>query len=364
MPAPSRRAVLKWGAGCALGSAFTSDRFLTQLAAAEPATKAKQTKDPYADAVLVDGEVAAPARDSFTVVVLPDTQFYSEKHPDTYYAQTEWIADEAKRRRIAAVLHLGDITNKNSSEQWQVASKAMARLDGTVPYFLVCGNHDYSEGGKCVDRTTQYNDYFPAARFKERANFGGTYDREPQRMENSYQTFAAGGRKFLVVSLEFGPRRDVVRWANEVVARHADHETILLTHAYMYFDDSRYDWTRFGKQQKWNPHSYPVAKAADGDVCDGQELWSNFVSRNENFLMTLNGHVIGDGLGRMTSQTPGGRNVSQMLVNFQMRPNGGDGWLRVMEFKADGTIDVCDYSPTRNQRNESPQNMFRIARRV
>ena len=51
-----------------------------------------------------------------------------------------------------------------------------------------------------------------------------------------------------------------------------------------------------------------------------------------------------------------------MLVNFQMRPNGGDGWLRLLEFHQDGkTVDICDYSPTLNQRNESSQNKFRIA---
>ena len=42
-----------------------------------------------------------------------------------------------------------------------------------------------------------------------------------------------------------------------------------------------------------------------------------------------------------------------------MRPKGGDGWLRLLEFQADGrTVEVCDYSPTRGQRNESPQNKF------
>jgi hypothetical protein len=85
------------------------------------------------------------------------------------------------------------------------------------------------------------------------------------------------------------------------------------------------------------------------------------VARHENFILTLSGHVIGDGLGRMVSQTPGKRDVHQLLVNFQMRPKGGDGWLRLLEFRADGkTVDVCDFSPTRNQRNESPQNKFTV----
>jgi hypothetical protein len=205
------------------------------------------------------------------------------------------------------------------------------------------------------------NEYFPVSRFRESPTFGGVYDREPDRTENSYHLFSAEGRNFLVLALEFGPRRDVVRWANEVAAKHKDRAAILITHAYMYFDETRYDWKKFGKDQKWNPHNYPVAATTDDDVSDGEDLWTNLVSRHENFIATLNGHVLGDGLGRMTSTTSGGRGVHQMLVNFQMRPQGGDGWLRLLEFRPDGrTVQVRDYSPTRKQRNESPQNQFSL----
>ena len=37
-------------------------------------------------------------------------------------------------------------------------------------------------------------------------------------------------------------------------------------------------------------------------------------------------------------------------------PRGGDGWLRLLEMRRDGTMNVVDYSPTRNQCNESPKN--------
>ena len=108
--------------------------------------------------------------------------------------------------------------------------------------------------------------------------------------------------------------------------------------------------------------SLPVYTDLTGDdVSDGQELWDQLVSRHENFILTLNGHVHGDGLGRLVSPTPGGRSVSQVLVNFQMKPNGGDGWLRLLEFKGDGrTVEARDYSPTLDRMNESPQNRFSL----
>lgn len=361
----SRRDLLQQSAAFALSAglvpaASTFGAEAPPSAAPKPAQKPVAPKvDPYADAVFVDGSPPLPAADSFTVVVLPDTQHYCEKHPEQFYAQTKWIAAQAKDRRIAAVFQLGDVTNHNTPEQWEVAKKAIGTLEGVVPYFLTLGNHDYSERGVCSDRTTLYNEYFPVSQAKATKHFGGTYDREPERMENSYQTFSAGGRDFLVLSLEFGPRNDVVRWANEVAAKHRDKSIVLLTHAYMYYDETRYDWAKRGKDQRWNPHDYKVAKNTADDVNDGEQLWQKLVSKHENFVLTLNGHVLNDGLGRIVTQTPAGRDVPQVLVNFQMKPNGGDGWLRLLEFKADGkTVDVRDYSPTLNRQNESKQNRF------
>ena len=317
--------------------------------------------DPYSDAVLVAGNLPKLEPGSFTVAVLPDTQNYSENFPKTYLAQTQWIVSNQQARNIACVLHLGDITNHNTPAEWENAVRAMRVLDGKVPYFLVPGNHDYSAGGVCKDRTTLLSKYFPVADFRKSANFGGVYDKEPDRIENSFHLFTANGRKFLVLCLEFGPRKDVVHWANEIVAKHKDRAVILVTHAFVYFDDTRYDWNKRGAKQSWNPHSYGIAKGAGNEVADGEELWTNLVSKHENFILTINGHVLGDGLGRVTSATPAKRDVHQLLVNFQMRPQGGDGWLRLLEFRRDGkTVQVYDYSPTRNERNESPQNQFSL----
>jgi hypothetical protein len=306
------------------------------------------------------GPPPSPQEGSFTVAVLPDTQMYCERSPAGFLAQTKWLVENKQARKIAAVLHLGDITNRNSPEQWNVAQQAMCQLDGHLPYFMAPGNHDYSAGGRATDRSTLLNEYFPLTKFKKMPTFGGTYDKEPDSMTNSYHLFTAGGRNFLVIALEFGPRADVVRWANEVAAKHANREAILITHAYTYFNDTRYDWNKYGTKQSWNPHSYGVAKSSGDDVMDGEELWRNLVSKHENFILTLNGHVLNDGLGRVTTQTPGGRDVHQLLVNFQMKPHGGDGWLRLLEFTPAGKVEVYDYSPTLDRTNLSEQNRFAL----
>ena len=314
--------------------------------------------DPYADAVLVDGPPPALSAGAFTIAMLPDTQYYSESFPGIYKEQTLWLVESQKERNIACVLHVGDLVNQNLPEQWKNARAAMNLLDGRIPYFLTTGNHDYdSEGGN--DRSTLLNSYFPLAKFKGLKTFGGVYDREPKGMENSFHLFSAGGRNFLVLCLEFGPRRDVVRWANEVVTAHRDREAILVTHAFVYTDNRRYDHTK-PWNQTWNPHDYGLAKNNGDDVADGEELWQELICRHESFIFAINGHVCNDGLGRLVSPTPDGRQIPQMLYNCQMRPKGGDGWLRLLEMCPDRTLNVVDYSPTRNQCNVSPRNKFSV----
>ena len=325
---------------------------------AAPAPSPRKKPDPYRDAVLVDGEPPLPEDGAFTFVVLPDTQNYSQHFPELFTAQTEWIVSQRESRRIAGVFHLGDITNHNTAEEWENARRSMKVLDDAqLPCCMVPGNHDYGAKGNGMDRTTLLNDSFPLATQAKRPGWGGVYDKEPDRVDNTFQFIEVGGRKFLILGLEFGPRRDVVRWANEIAGGHTDHEIILLTHVFVYHDDTRYDWQRFKDKQSWNPHSYGVAKNFGDDVHDGEELWQQLVSRHRNFVMTMNGHVLGDGLGRLSTAAHG-RYIPQHLVNFQMRPNGGDGWLRLVEMRPDGTARVHDYSPTRGQRNESPQNQF------
>ena len=341
-------------------------QLITTLAAAPLAafaqTEAPKEIDPYADGVIGDGEPPLPQDGAFCFAVLPDTQNYAKHFPKTFIAQTQWIVEQKERRRIAGVFHLGDITDNNVPAQWENARRAMRVLEeGGMPYCMVPGNHDYGPNGRCADRTTLLNDYFKIADLQKLPGWGGTYDKESERLENNFQLIEAAGRKFLILGHEFGPRGDVIRWANEVAARHKDRDIILLTHAYMFHDDTRYDWKKHGKKQPWNPHDYDVAEATGDDVNDGTELWEKLLSKHANFILTLNGHVLGDGLGRMVSKTPDGRGIPQVLVNFQMRPNGGDGWLRLIEMRKDGTAHTFDYSPTLGKRNEGRQNQFSMA---
>ena len=294
---------------------------------------------------------------STTVVVLPDTQMYVARYPQIFAKQTEWIADNAARLNIVHVVHLGDIVNNNGVAQWRIARDAMQTLDGVVPYALAIGNHDLGDRGSANNRETLFNDFFLWSELSATQTFGGAFTRG--RLDNAYHLLEIGGRPWIVLALEWGPRDSVVDWASQVLQSFPQRQAILITHAYMYFDESRYDHLR-RPDQNWNPYRYGTASLAGG-TNDGEDLWQKLVSKHGNMRMVLNGHVLGDGLGRMSSLADHGNVVHQMLVNYQMHPEGGEGYLRLLEFLPDGTtVQVRTYSPHKDAFKTDSQNQFRL----
>src|SRR5437868_8841944 len=82
--------------------------------------------------------------DQFTIVALPDTQFYAKSYPEIFASQTQWIADRVQDQNIKLVVGLGDIVDAGGNlTQWQTALSAYNLLQGKVPYLVTIGNHDY-----------------------------------------------------------------------------------------------------------------------------------------------------------------------------------------------------------------------------
>lgn len=309
-----------------------------------------------------DPDVLPYVEGSLTFVALPDTQIYSESYPQHFHAQTEWIVNHMFERNIIGVFHEGDITNRNTPEQWQNAKGAMDRLFGIVPTIIAPGNHDYGDGGSANTRTTLMNDYFQYARWRLNPGFGGTF--EPNRMENNYSLMQLGDMKFIGIALEWSPRDAVLEWADGLLKAHPDRIGIVVTHAYMYFDDTRYDWATRGTGQSWNPHAYGTA-SDPGGCNDGQEIWDALVKGNPNMGFVLSGHVLGDGAGRCAATGDGGNTVHQILANYQMDTEGGQGYLRLIEIQPDGrTVQVKTYSPVLDHYRTDPQHQFVLAMEV
>jgi hypothetical protein len=286
----------------------------------------------------------------FTVAVLPDTQVYAEYHPEIFYAQTRWIADHHKEQGIKLVLHEGDIVNNDDVTEWSRARKAMSALDGVVPYALARGNHDlkggYSRIGGLMDSFFRASDFLQYPWFRE------TY--EVGHMDDSFLLVDLNGQKWVVLALEYGPRDTVLAWASRILRRFAALPAMIVTHAYLYDDRHRYDH-RNHPEQLYGPHDL----ALEGGVNDGEEMWEKLVSRHDNVLFVLSGHVVEGGVGRLTSVRRSGAPCHQILANYQIEEKGGNGFLRLMRFEPDqDRVVVRTYSPYLNRYKTDPANDF------
>jgi DNA repair exonuclease SbcCD nuclease subunit len=183
------------------------------------------------------GPVRSTARDAvhvpFTVVGLPDTQFYSQSYPDIFHAQTQWVADNLRTRNIRFVSHYGDLVQHgDNTREWSNAKAAMRRLDDAgVPYGVVPGNHDVlptGSNGETYDPTNYLANFGPQE-FAGRSWYGGA----SPAGTSSYQTFRAGGREFLALHLNVDTPRSELVWAQEVLNSNRDKPTLITTHRYM-----------------------------------------------------------------------------------------------------------------------------------
>lgn len=272
----------------------------------------------------------------FSVVLLPDTQNYAEKYPETYVAQTLWIRKQLREDNIKFAIHLGDIVqNPKAKPEWENAHRAMEIIDGVVPYSMVPGNHDMEV--KTRD-STLYNQFFSPARFAGRNWYGGHM---AQTNDNNYCFFNAGGMKFMVLSLEFAPRDETLKWAADVVSQHPDHRVIVATHCYM------------------RPDGRDTVCATDYKIAgnSGEQMWQKLIRKQPNIFLVVSGHVLGTGL--QTSINDAGGQVIEMLTDYQGLANGGDGWLRSLHFEPEkNKIHVKTYSPLLDKTNDDPKETF------
>jgi hypothetical protein len=147
---------------------------------------------------------------------------------------------------------------------------------------------------------------------------------------------------YLFLNLEFAPRKEVIDWALKAIQqpKYKDHRVVVLTHSYM---NSRNE--RIVKE------NYPVE-----DANYGQAMWETLINPSSNIIMVVAGHIgsTDDPKGHVAfkqDKKADGKTVTQMVFNAQAlgggwHGNGGDGWLRYLEFMSDGvTVKVKTFSP-------------------
>lgn len=264
-----------------------------------------------------------PEPTAFTVAVIPDTQQEVAGNPQTgrFATRTRWLVDNKDSLNLKFVAHTGDIVNWGWLEQSQfdVATASMQRLDGNVPYTIAPGNHDtravgtgggayvsQNGGQDCIDRfgvalcktgllvrrTEEFNTAFPLSNMQ---NVGGAF--EANKSDNVWSTFSAGGKQWLMLSLEMWPRSEVVTWANSVVSSHPNHNVLVSTH---YFLDAG------GAISSDNGYGSGLDPATTNSA---QYLYDNLIRQHANIRFVFSGHV-GNSASRVDTGINGNKIVS------------------------------------------------------
>jgi hypothetical protein len=313
-------------------------------------------------AVLLSPALIQAQNGDFSIVVLPDTQYYSESYPAILNSQTQWIVNNATTLNIQLVLGLGDIVNNGgSSTQWTTADAAYKKLDAAhIPYFAPLGNHDYdanNPGGR-TSATNNFNHYFGPSRYTNASYWSTPYwqgSYPSGSNENFYGFVTINGQQYLVLALEFYPRDASLSWAAQVIQNNPGAQVIIITHSYEYFDN-----TRVSACNSFDAQYYGLGADNDGDA-----MWTKLVRQYKNISLVLSGHEVRgagqDATGHRSDLGTNGNLVNQILSNYQNMTNGGNGYLRIMKFHpSSDTIDVLTYSPYLNSYLTDSGNQFTI----
>lgn len=284
---------------------------------------------------------------AYTIAIMPDTQDYTSDAGinHTFYDMTQWLADNAASKGLNFVTHVGDITQWAAASQFTMAKDAMETLRAAgVSFSVLPGNHDIGTSGSSDSRvTTNYNTAFSVGYMSQDPSFGGVYDQEPGRYDNNYHLWtAADGSEWITLNLEFGPRDDVLRWADEVLTQYAGRKAMVVTHSYNNYD-SRHDPLGTVLEDEGAAYNYGLGNDPAG-AWDGEEIWREVISSHANVVMTAGGHIFGDGAQTIVSYNDYGYPVFQFLVNYQngvasettgagdaaQGGNGGNGAIRLV----------------------------------
>ncbi|MCA0295766.1 MAG: metallophosphoesterase [Actinobacteria bacterium] len=293
----------------------------------------------------------------FTIAVMPDTQDETLNPANTKFSnRTQWLVDNRDALNLKYVMHSGDVVNWGwlVPSQFTVARTAIAKLaDAGIPYALTIGNHDtaavgwnnvegstgyggsaYMYNPECpsrvgasqcssnllVRRTDAFNAAFPLSSIQ---NLGGAF--EAGKVDNIWTTFAdeGSGTKWLVLTLELWPRKDVVSWAAGVVADHPDYNVLVQTHSYL---------TSGGGIDQSN---------GGYGATSGQYLYDNLIGKYANIKLVFSGHV-----GQATKRIDTGVHGNKIVSYLECFHSGSTNPVRIVTIDpASGKVTTKIYSP-------------------
>ena len=305
--------------------------------------------------------------DYFSIIILPDTQFYSSKFPDIFYQQMEWIVDNKDSLNVQYVIHLGDITDNNKEYAWKVASNSFKILeDAKIPYSIVYGDNDIKNPDlnkyDGIRHTEFLNKYFPVTRFARPGSWwkGGFLDKG--KIDNYYCLFEYKDYKYMIMNLELAPRSSVLKWADKIISQNGSEKVIVVTHDYLDSEGKRLDDLESFKMDGRDDMGKLKGNNADA-------VFNKLIKNNPDIFMVLCGHKEGTFEKtvkiKISKDSEKTRRVFEILTDFQDEKlkgsdeKSGKGLLRVLKiYPGKNEISLTTVSALTNKTKDEEIHLF------
>jgi len=261
-------------------------------------------------------------KESEYLLVIGDIQDYTyhAEYARVYFKQTmNWVyAMHREGYQIDAILQTGDLTNDDEEWQYRVFDYYTKKIAEQVLYVPMVGNHDYTWGKNSIIKDHHDTKFTNHTQFERTlTNVVAMY--EQGRMENIIVRTTIKGNPFYIISIEFGPRPDVLHWASSFVTTHPNDQFLLMTHEYL---------SRYGERLV-DGNSDGIRQFGESPASSPETIWQQLVYPNDNIRCVLCGH---NGFSQhIFAKNEAGREVPQLLFNLQYLPHGGDGYIMVWE---------------------------------
>lgn len=351
----------------------------------------------------------AAASSAFSLMVLPDTQFYSryasqkmgtlyqKLYPDIdprynnpFKAQTQWIAQNAQSLNTAFTMHLGDVVDQswyfNSEKtspwsastdlvgngqvaantvlrEWDLASQAMQVLEqAKCPYSICAGNHDVGAIGSNMQWGPDWG--VGVTGFDNTDGYQDGGSRRQGLFEPYLKVFPAARA---AQQSTFGGRHS--SGFHEFHVFQAEGNSWLVLSMSWRASDDAIAWAN----QVIGQHpTLPVILinhqlmgiGPDGttavDTAYSSYMWDRLIKNNDQIFMAVNGHYHGS--CTTTKKNAFGHDVLLMVVDYQMAYMGGNGLMRMYEFDlTNKKIVASSFSPWVPVKPQAELNNFDMA---
>lgn len=348
---------------------------------------------------------------AFTLMMLPDTQFYpryaceymgelyqsfyddmSGQYDNPMKTQTQWIVRNASTLNTAFTMHLGDVVDQSYyysssyessspwssstdltsgtqlsdgtvTKEWELASQAMEVLeDAGCGYSILAGNHDVGASGSTIQWGPDWGIDSGTMNNSDGYTDGGTYRTSydqpylhvfPEARAARQATFggrhSSGFHEYHIFEAEGSKWLSLaMSWrASDAAIEWAN--SIIAAHPTLPVILTCHQYAGIGDD---------TTTAVDTSYSN--YLWDNLVNNNDQIFMIVSGHYHGSCYTKKTNAA--GNDVHIMVVDYQMDYMGGNGLMRMYEFDlSNSKVVASSFSPWVIEKPSDDLNDFDVA---